>query len=843
MSIRRFARSGAALTRLMRSLWRDLAFGVRMMARRPGFTAAALLSLVLGIGLNTAVFTLLDAIFLRPLPVEDLDSLAAVYATVRDDAGEYGGHYGVSHANYLDLRSRSRSFSGLALHVRHRMNLSGGSEPVRGTGMFVTANYFEVLGITPHTGRFFEPGEDATPGSHPVAVLSHGCWSRQFGAASRALGETIEVNGHKLTVVGVAPKGFKGTEIGVDVDVWLPAMMFEQISPYGVWFDQRGISIFSALGRLETGVTPEQAGEELMHLARQLEAEFPADNERMGARVLPLLEGTIRPSERSRHLTHGTGLLMAALLILLMSCFNVAGLLLVRGLERGREIAVRQAVGAGRRRLVRQLMSENLVLFVAAGVLSLPVARFGLELLWRFRPPQFAEDALTLELDAWVFGLAFATALASGLVFGLLPALEVARLDLVSRLKAAAASEGPAAPGRRRLRPRRLVVVAQVALALIALIGSGLFLSSLDHARRVDVGFAADSLLALSFAPGEQGWDETRTRAFYDRVLERVESLPGVRAATLSENRLLRGGIIQLPIYLEGHREPFLGSARPSHRTNAVFPGFFAAAGIPLVRGRDFDTSIRAGGPRVAIVNQTMADLAWPGEDPIGQRFRFGPQEPPMAVLGVARDHKYRYVHEAPQFFVYLPEIQRHAPAMTLHVRAEGDPAALLATVRDQVHTLDSALPLADVRTLSEFVDEALWIERAAATLLSIFGALALALATLGVYSVVAESVSQRRRELGVRVAVGAGPADLLRVVVIDGLKTVAAGVATGLAAALAIARLGAGVSSQLHGVSVTDPAIYAAAALALSAAALLGLLVPAIRAMRTDPVRALRSE
>lgn len=799
---------------------------------------------MLGIGLNTAIFTLLDAIFLRPLPVEDLSSLAAVYSTHRNEAGEYTGDYGTSHANYLDLTRRGRSFSGLALHLWHQMSLSGGSEPVRGAGMFTTANYFHVLGLSPHHGRFFRPEEDATPGTHPVAVLSYGCWSRLFGGDEGVIGDPVQINGTTFTVVGIAPRGFKGTEIGLDVDFWLPIMMFEQISPYGAWFGNRAAGLFRAVGRFADGVTARQASEEWMRLSRQLEEEFPKENEGLGARIRPLLEGTILPSERPRHVAYSRVLLVAVGLILLMSCFNVAGLLLLRGMERGREIAVRQSLGASRRRLLSQLASENLLLFLLGGALSLPVARWSLDLIWKFRPPQFAEDALALELDAAVFGFALATALASGLIFGLLPAIRLVKLDLVPHLKEAVLPEATAGKWRRWLQPRRLLVVAQIALALVALIGAGLFLRSLDNAHRIDVGFDADQLLALSFAPGEQGWEETRARAFYTHVLEQVDSLPGVSSAALSENRLLRGGVIHQPVYLEGQDTIFESGGRSAYRTNSVFPGFFATAGIPLVRGSDFDGSMRADGSPVVIVNETMANFAWPGEDPIGKRFRFNaPDGPLVEVVAVARDMKYRHIHEVPQCFFYLPEIQRYASAMTLHVRAEGDPAALLETVRERVHALAPEMPLADVRTMSDFVDEALWIERVSATLLSVFGALALALATLGVYSVLAESVSHRRREMGLRMAVGASRGDLLRVVVAEGLKLVAAGLAIGLAGTFMVLKLAASVSDQLHGVSVTDPGIYVAAALALSVAALFGFLVPAIRAIRIDPVRSLRAE
>ncbi len=827
----------------MKSLWRDVKYGSRLLFRKPGFTAAAVLSLVLGIGLNTAIFTLLDAIFLRPVPVADLDTLASVYVSRQNESGEYKGFFSHSYPNYLDLIDRAESFSSLALHIWHKMNLSGGNEPLRASGMFVTANYFEVLGLEPDTGRFFLGGE-AEPGADPVVVLSYGCWTRNFGADPSVVGDTVEVNGQQFNVIGIAPRGFKGIEVGVDIDFWLPTSMFEQISPYGRWFNTRGAALFRGVGRLAEGVSLQQAEAELVRLSHQLEQEFPIENEGLGARIKPLLEGTLLPAERQRHVGYGKILLIAVGLILLMSCLNVASLLLIRGLERGREIAIRRSLGASRRRMGRQLVIENLLLFLVGGALSLPMARWSLDVLWRFRPPQFAEDALDLTLDSTIFGFALLTALLSGLAFGVLPALRATRLNLVSHLKEASVPSDAQGLPRPWLQPRRLLVMGQVALALISLVAAGLFLQSLRNATHIDVGFDAETLLALSFAPGEQGFDETRAREFYQRVLERVSALPGVKAAGLSENRLLRGAIIRQQIFLEGEDTAFEGGGRAFHRNNAVFPGFFSAVGIPLIRGNDFDDTILADGPRVAIVNKTMADLAWPGEDPIGKRFRLDYSDRPLVqVIGVARDVKYRQIHETPQCFLYFPEIQRHAPAMTLHVRTDGDPSALLTPVREAVYQLAPELPMADIRTLSDFVGDALWIERASAMLLGVFGALALALASLGVYSVLAETVNQRRREMGVRMAIGAGRADVLRVVAVEGAKLVGLGLVIGLIAALVIMKVSASISGQLHGVSVTDPLIYLGAALVLMIGALLGFVIPALRATNTDPVRALRAE
>ncbi len=822
-------------------LWRDLLFGLRILWKKPGFTAAAVLSLVLGIGLNTTVFTLFDTIFLRPLPVEDLDSLAAVYTARRNEAGEYMGRNTHSFPNFVDLQERSRSFSGLALYFWQSMNLTGGSEPLRGTGMFVSAGYFDVLGVRPHEGRFFAPEEDTDPGTHPVAVLSHGFWTRAFGGDAAALGQTVRINGREHTVVGVAPRGFKGTDITVNVDVWVPSMMFPSLSPYGAYFENRTVSVFSVFGRLSPGVSLAAVGEELMGLSRQMEEEFPRDNEGLGAEVLPLLEGTMRPGDRAGHVSAGWILLTGAGLILLIACINVAILLLVRGVQRRREVAIRQAIGAGRGRVAAQLLIESFLLFSLGGLLSLPASRLFLDFLWSFRPPQFAEDAVELGISPAVFLAALAATLVTGVVFGSIPALSASRADLVGHLKEAASRSGA---HRRWLEPRRWLVAGQVALALAALIGAGLFLGSLKNALATDLGFEVESMVAVTFAPGEQGYEESRARNFYRQVLERVRALPGVSSATLSENRLLRGGVIHQQVFVEGRDTAEEIGVRSFHRTNAVVPGYFAIAGIELVQGRDFDDSIREDGPLLAIVNETMAESSWPGESAVGKRFHFDfPDTPVVEVLGVARDAKYRHVYEEPQFFIYVPEAQRFCPSMTLHARTDGDPTTLLAEVRREVQSLAPDLPLADVQTMRGFVDDDLWQERVAATMLGAFGLLALALAMIGVYGVLAESVSQRRRELGIRMALGAGRGDVWRVVLLEGAGLVAAGSALGLMLCLLLTKSFASISDQLHGISVVDVKIYAGATLMLATVAFLGFLVPSWRASRTNPAATLRDE
>jgi predicted permease len=834
----------------VRHLWRDIGFGCRTFLRNPGFTAAALLSLILGIGCNTAVYSLLDAVFDRPLPVEDIDSLAIVYLSRRDDNGEYVARMAHSYLNYRDLRDQNQSFSGLATSFWWLMNLTGGSEPVRAAGMFVSQNYFDVLGLEPALGRFFLPEEDAAPGSHPVAVLSHSCWRRLFGSRTDVLGETIEVNGHDLTVVGVAPRGFHGTDISSDVHFWMPAMMFPVVSSFGQYFEIRAGAIFHILGRLREGVTTSEAAAEATRFYEDIEAAYPADFvgfEGIGAVVRPLAEGVFQgPSPaafRDQYRSYGHWLEVVVWVLLSIACLSVANLLLVRGFERARELAIRKSLGAGRWRLFRQLATENLMLVLLGGALALPVGWWLMRFLWRFRPPAIAPgDERDIHLHAGVFLVTLAVALGTGLVFGVLPALRASRADSVTHLKESAAVVG----GSRSLRLdlRRALVVVQVALTLVALIGAGLFLTSLRNLYDLDLGFDADELVAVSFAPAEQGYDPGKTEQFYRRVLEEARAIPGVRSATLSENRLLRGAVFRRQVFLPGSDEAAASGESDFHRANAVTPGFFETSGIALLQGRDFDESIVEDGPPVVIVNQTMAETLWPGESAVGQRIKLDyPDQPEVEVLGVAEDAKYRGIIEPRQFFLYLPMKQVSPPQATLHARTDGDPAALLGTLRRKLHEIDPTLPLADVHPMSWFVDADLWEQRATARLLTAFGLLALALATLGVYGVLAQGITQRRREIGIRLAVGARRSDLLRWVLADGASVIGLGIAAGLALALLASALLPALSAKLIDVDAIEPVTWLGAAAVLAAVAFLGCLIPARRAATVDPVRSLREE
>lgn len=822
----------------MRGLWHDVTYGLRGLVRNPGFSVAALAALTLGIGSNTAIFTVLDGVFLRPLHLAGIERLAGVYRTLRDGAGEYVGESSLSHPNYLDYRARNHSFEELAQGQWWPMNLTGGSEPQRVTGMYVTGNYFDVLGLEADRGRLLRDDDDSET-SAPVAVLSHGAWRRIYGAEAQAVGRTLAINGEPLTIVGVAPRGFHGTVMGIAVDVFVPLHSFRRLSPYGAYFDDRGVSLFPGIGRLREGVGVEQASDELMALARQLAAEYPETLDELGAKALPLAQSAIAAGNRGRYRRYGARLLVVVL-ILLIACLSVANLLFVRGVKRARELAVRQALGAGRGRLVRQLLTENLLLFILGGLGSLLVAKVFLKLLWSYRPPEMAQDALRLAVDARVWSFALATAVAVGLIFGLWPALRAARVDLTSNLK-----ETEPLAARRSVpflfKPRSLVVALQIALALVAMIGAGLLLSNLRRVLEVDLGFASDRLAVLTVSPGEQGYEQAQLRSYYQRLLDRARALPGVAAAALSQNRLLRGSTIQREVYLPGDDKPRQIGARTHHRINAVGPGFFAAVGIPLRSGRDFRDA-EPEEPALAIVNETMAERLWPGRDPIGQRFHFDyPTTPPLEVVGVVADAKYRHIREDEQFFIYRPLAQDLVASVTLHVRTAGDPAALLEPLARAVRALDPSLVQVDVGTMRSFVEEAQWSERSSTSLLALFGALALALALLGIYGLLAYTVEQRQRELGILVALGARGGDVVKTVLGEALQVAAAGIVVGLASAYFL--LEPLMANQLEGVSVLEPGICLLWSSVLLLAALAGSLLPAWRATRTNPIEALRAE
>jgi predicted permease len=819
---------------------KDLRLGARALSRRPGFTAAVVLTLSLGIGCTTAIFTLLKALFLEPLPVTEAERLVTVFRTSAAANGTYTGLNHLSYLDFLDFRERSATLEALALYQWMPVNLSGGVEPERATGMFASAHYFEILGIRPIAGRFFEPGADRAGEVRPEVVLSHACWRRLFAGDPGVVGRPVQVNGRPFDVVGVAPPGFPGTEINVSVDAWLPALLYPEIAPYRALFDDRGAGLFRVIGRLAPGVSLAQAEAEVLAIAEQLAAEHPAEHERNRARLLPLVEAAIHPRERPSYVSYGWTLAVGVVVVLLVACINVGNLLLVRGAEHGRELAVCQALGADRRRLLRRLFGEFGLLFALGGALALPFGRWSLALLWSLRPPELSQSRLALALDREVLLFAALVTLSTMALCGLPPLWRSSRPDLVASLRPAHGSSPVRSAGGHW--GRRILLLGQLTLALVGLLGAGLFLGSLERARRIDLGFNPENLAVLTVAPGDLGLAEDAARAFYQSLLERVGTLPEVKAAALSENRLLRGAVLRYEVYAEGSTEPLSSGDGLMHRANVVSPGFFATAGIPLAAGRDFIAADCLDCPPVAIVNRALAEAAWPGEQAVGRRLHTtSPEEPPIEVVGVAENARYRAVREGPLFFLYFPLSQRVPAGMTLHVRTAGRPEAILPALRREVLALEPGLPVAQAGTMAEFVASALWMERASASLLGAFAFLAVALAVLGVYSTMAYVVRQRRHEIGIRLALGAHRTRIFWMVV--GEAALFAAVATVLGGALTLLALRPLVARQLHGAGGLDLPVAGIEILVLLAAALAGSFYPAWRAAGLPPVDPLKEQ
>lgn len=826
----------------MNTLWRDARFGWRTLRRQPGFAAAILLLLLLGIGINIGVFSLLYSLYIEPFPIEDPDELVVAFQSWRTESGEFIGEHGLSYENYLDYRRESQTLEDLALFQQGSLGLTGGDVAEKVTGIYATANYFQILGVRPAQGRFLLPEENSLPDGEPVVVLAHGAWKRLFGQDPDILGSTVELNGIQHLVVGIGPEGFRGTELWVNAELWLPAPRFRVLSPYRDFFDHRDASLFNAVGRLAPRATPGQVEEELHAMSAAIsEAHFKLPDF-MGAVVKPFRDTLLPIRERDRYRNLGMTIFGGAVLILLLTCVTAANLTLVRGLERDREIAVRQAVGAGRSEVIRQLAIESLVLFGVAALLSLPVAAATLWLLWRNRPPEFAADAADLTLQPAGVVLALMLALLVGILASLVPALRVSRVDLTSSLKEGAASGHRGGwLGIRFLRSG--LVVVQVALAMGALVGAGLFYQSVRSLRSIDLGFESEHLALMRVSPGEQGMDEPTSRDLYRRLKERLSALPSVDAVGLSENRLLRGAVRKEQVYPEGEGHAALSPLGDQHRTNSVGPGYFEAVGVPLVRGRAFDDSIPQDGPPVAVINQYMAESLWPGENAVGKRFRFvapAPPEPLIEVIGVAANARYRDLHEGPQFFIYIPLAQNFADTVTLHVRTAGDPGEMLPVLRREARETERGLVVSDLHTMDFYLDSAMWIERFVMVAFGCFGALALALAVVGVWGVVSFTVRRKRRDLGICRALGAGAGRTLGLVLKEALIVVIAGVALGWTVAFFILP---SIQGFLVEVDARDPQVYLVQAGILTLIALLASLVPALRSLRIEPMAVLRDE
>ncbi|HEX8140380.1 MAG TPA: ABC transporter permease [Pyrinomonadaceae bacterium] len=822
----------------MGTLMQDIRFGARMLFKSRAFTIVAVLSLALGIGANTTIFTLVNAVLLQSLPVSEPAQLMSVFGTDENNRGNQLDFAPISYPNYIDYRDQNDVFTGLLIFGGAQMSLSGTGEPEQVNGLMVSGNYFDLLGVKAALGRTFLPEEDSTPGTHPVVVLSHAFWQRRFGGDPSIVGKTIMLNNQGFTVIGVAPPSFRGTFAIGAFDFWVPMAMHDQVltGTFREWFNERRALLFNVIGRLKPGVSREQAQVAMQTIARRLEQEYPKANEKRSVMLVPLAQSTINPNQRDLFVRAGGLLSTVVGLVLLIACANVANLMLARATARRKEIAIRAALGAGRMRIIRQLLTESVLLSVLGGVLGLFLAYWACELLWSFRPPFFNQNDLSLRLDGRVLGFTMLLSLLTGIIFGLAPALQSTRTDLVTELKE---KSGPPKQARKRFNLRNLLVIAQMALSLVALIGAGLFIRSLRNAQKLNPGFETEKLMVMSYDLGAQGYNATRGREFDRQVQARVEAIPGVRSAAVASNAPFNGGFLR-SVFVEGQETPASGRGILT-LVNTVGMKYFETLGIPVLRGRDFSTSDQENSVHVVVINEAMAKRFWPGQDALGKRFKFFGDEFQTEVVGVVRNSDSTQLGEdPPRPVAYLPLSQSFAPAVTLYVRTEADPTTVLATVRREVQAIDPNLPLVAVSTISEVLNQVLWAPRMGAVLLAVFGLLALILAAVGIYGVLGYTVTQRTHEIGLRMALGAQRSDVLKMVVRQGMILTLIGVAVGVGVAFVLTRF---MESMLYGVAATDPVTFIGVPLVLALVALLACLIPARRATRVDPMIALRHE
>jgi predicted permease len=824
----------------MESMLQDLRYGFRMIIKSPGFAAVAVLSLALGIGANAAIFSFVNAVLLRPVPVTAPDELMFVFSSRSDNP------YSVSsYPDYLDYRDGNEVFSDLAAYSGVTMSMATDEQAEAIAGEIVTANYFETLGIKLAQGRAFLPEEDQTPGTHAVAIVSYGLWQRRFGGDPSFLGKELILNGRSFTVVGIAPSGFNGTVVGQSVDIYVPMMMQALARPprggYSGEQDadlltKRGPRWLDLVGRLKPGVNQEQAQAAMTILASQLEQAYQSTNRGLGVTLFPVSKGD--PDIRSQAISVSWLLMAVVGLVLLIACFNVANLLLSRASARRKEISIRLALGASRFRLIRQLLTESLLLSVMGGALGVLLALWITDMLQAINPPANVFPLkLDLSLDGRVLVFSLLLSLVTGLIFGLAPALQASKPDLVSALKDETAMVGR---GSRRFSLRNLLVVGQVAISLVLLIGAGLFLRSLRNAEAIDPGFNTDNVLNVPLNINLLKYTKTQGRDFYQQAIEKVESLPGVKSATVARIVPLGGGGRQSNIFIEGREEPPQDLPNTVN-ANVVGLRYFDTMGIQLLRGHDFTEQNREGAPGVAVVSETFARRFWHGEDPLGKRFSLRSQSGPfIEVIGVVKDGKYRTLGEEPRSVMYLPLLQNHETGMTMHIRTAGDPMSIAAGVRSVVASLEKNLPTYDLITMSDQLSSSLFPARMGATLLAAFSFLALVLAAVGIYGVMAYSVARRTREIGVRMALGAQRGDVLKMVLKEGMALVGIGIALGIMGAFFATSL---LVSFLYGVSVTDPITFVAISLLLTGVALVASFIPARRATKVDPLIALRYE
>jgi macrolide transport system ATP-binding/permease protein len=816
-------------TNMMADLWQDLRYGARMLMKRPGLTLVIALTLALGIGANTALFSLLDAMLVKSLPgIVDAERIVQIGLT---DPGTGKGFLPLSYPEYRDYRDQNSAFAGIAAESRQQFHFGTDKIAERVKGAMVSGNYFDLFGVSAAQGRLLQASDDEVEGAHPVAVISERLWRNQLGAEP-VIGKTISLNSYTYTIIGVAAE-FNGASRNKErTDIWIPMTMWRQGDRSMVqrdmdWLNNRIADFGQYYGRLKSGVTIEQAQADLSTIAGRLRQIYP---ETSAGRDRPVLAGFDMSPRDRREIGFLIGVLFGIVaIVLLIACANVAGLMLARASARRKEMGIRLALGAGRLRLARQLLTESAMLAILGGALAIVVAFWLIYWIRASLPDEMGDAGWRIEFapDWRVLSFTLGLSIATGFLFGLAPALQSSKPDLIPALKDSSGSFSHRGGGRLR----SALVVAQIALSLVLLISAGLCVRTLQNLQAINLGFEIENMLTVKLDLGRQNYSEAQGREFYQRLLERVQSLPGVRAASLAMNVPLSksgwGGIAVVdnqPLY-----------SIPYH---VVTPGHLDTMGIPLLAGRQFTEQDDTRSARVAIIDETFARRAWPNENPVGRLFKRGHQT--VEVIGVARDAKAFILEDDTTPAAYFPLAQQYKDDMTLHLRAATKPELLIAAVRQEIGALDPRLPIYDVKTIEEYRRDYLFKKRFQAALIGGFGLLALALASIGLYGALSYSVAQRTQEIGVRMALGARTGDVLRLVVGQGVRLIAIGLALGLAGAFAAARV---LKSLLYGVSLTDPLTFVGIPLLLLVIALLACWIPARRATKVDPLVALRCE
>ena len=812
-------------------LTHDLKYGLRMLVRKPLLTIGISLSLALGIGANSAVFSLVDAVLFKPLNVGNPSRLVSIYTSDYSGA-QYGGS---SYADLTDFRDKTNVFESLAAFVEISTTLRSENQFERVHGLLLSPNYFDLLGVKATQGRTFLADEDRT------LVVSHSFWQKAFAGDPALVGKTVLLNNNSFTVIGVAPEGFTGIDLGRSPEIFVPMQMSTQLGFEPGFTTSRAIRQFSIIGRLNPNVSKTQVDASLNILAQQLAAAYPdtwKERNQQARRIGVVAEYYARVPPEARQILTGLAGLFTVLvaLVLLIACSNISNMLLARATARQKEMAVRRALGASRRRLIKQLLTESLQLSLIGSVLGILLAPVSIKLLiaW-FLPASAPSLPINIDINQRVILVTLAIGLVTGLIFGLVPALHASRADLLLAMK----DESPGLrTGRRRFGIRNLFVMSQISASLLLLIVAGLFIRSLQKAQQVDLGYDVEHVLTVRPEAGVlDGRDTAPQLVFYQQVLERVRSLPGVEASSLADFIPSGGGRRFTTITVENY------TPRPQEKMDVlngtIATAYFKTMGMSLLSGREFSDRDTEGAPRTVIINEALARRYWPGQDALGKHISVVGGRP-SEVVGVVKNSTAYIFQQASEPFFYLPLLQNPSPGMTLHVRGKGDPMAMLPAVRNEIDAMGQNIMLQDPITLSDQLSESLIMLRIVSTLTGLFGLLALALALVGVFSVVNYSASRRTREIGIRLALGAQRVDILRMILKEALFLVLAGVAAGLFMAVASGRL---LASLMFANSGIDTSVYIIVALMLIAIAMLACFLPAYKATKVDPSDALRHE